>query len=56
MDEPTEVPITWTQLANLYPIEVAWIVQRYGPSPDGNIQQKDYERYRDAYDQAHHLS
>jgi len=49
----TEAPVTWKELAALggdFTQFVQWIVQTHGPLPDGNIQQADYERYKQLYE------
>lgn len=40
---------TWKELAPMYPEFVAWVVQRYGPLPEGPIEQELYDRATDAY-------
>lgn len=40
---------TWHDVAALYPEFAEWVVAKYGPLPDGEIQQEDYERLAAAY-------
>jgi hypothetical protein len=40
---------TWKELARTYPEFVQWVVQRYGPLPDGPINEADYTRYATEY-------
>lgn len=51
--------LTWKDLVYKFPDFgppfVAWIVQRYGPLPDGPIKEEDYERFRAAYESRHNL-
>jgi len=42
--------VTWQDLALRYPAFVAWIVQKYGPLPDGPVKRADYEQYKEAYE------
>jgi hypothetical protein len=39
----------WRHVAVLYPEFVAWVVQKYGPLPDGPVAQEDYEKYARDY-------
>jgi len=44
--------ITWKDVAKQHPAFVAWIVQRYGPLPEGPVTELDYERYRTSYERS----
>ena len=44
--------MTWKDVAANYPEFVQWVVARFGPLPDGPIQQEDYERFAAAYQAA----
>jgi hypothetical protein len=44
----SETP-TWKELARTYPEFVQWVVQRYGPVPDGLINEADYTKYAIEY-------
>ena len=41
---------TWKDLAKAHPGFVQWVVQRFGPLPEGPIVQADYERYVAEYE------
>jgi hypothetical protein len=41
--------VTWHDIAAKYPVFVQWVVAKYGPLPDGEVQQADYERFAAAY-------
>ena len=45
----TSDPPTWKDVAVLQPAFVQWIVQRFGPLPDGGIVPDDYDKYVTAY-------
>jgi hypothetical protein len=40
--------MTWRDIAQRYPEFAQWIVAKYGPLPDGEVTQTDYERFADA--------
>jgi hypothetical protein len=42
--------MTWKELATVYPDFVQWVVQVYGPLPEGDVTEADYERFGTAYD------
>ena len=42
----------WRDLAVSYPEFVQWIVQKYGPLPDGEVKEEDYNKYKEAYEDA----
>jgi hypothetical protein len=44
--------ITWNDVAYQHPEFVAWVVQRYGPLPEGPVIEEDYERYRTAWERS----
>lgn len=44
--------MTWKDLAKSYPEFVQWIVQKFGPLPEGEISADDYNRYADAWNRA----
>jgi len=44
--------VTWRDLAVRYPEFVQWIVQTYGPLPDGPVIEADYGRFKAAYEKA----
>jgi len=50
MSDEAPVPITWNQIAIAYPEFVQWVVQTYGPMPEGPIQHEDYVRYKELYE------
>lgn len=41
--------LTWKHIAAYDPEFVQWVVQRYGPLPDGPVNEADYERYLAAF-------
>jgi hypothetical protein len=41
--------MTWIEMAEAAPAFVQWCVQKYGPLPDGEIVEADYDRYYKAY-------
>jgi hypothetical protein len=43
--------MTWHDIAEVYPVFVQWIVAKYGPLPDGEVSEEDYERFSAAYNQ-----
>lgn len=49
MSEPV-LAATWAEFARIYPEFVQWIVQRFGPLPEGNVREADYDRYKAAYE------
>lgn len=44
-----ETELTWKVMTTLLPEFVQWIVQKYGPLPEGPIKQTDYERFKKEY-------
>lgn len=42
--------MTWSTLATYFPEYMQWVVQTYGPLPEGPIDQGEYELYRLAYE------
>lgn len=40
---------TWRDLATVHPEFVQWVVQTYGPLPEGEVKEEDYERYRQEF-------
>jgi len=42
--------MTWADVAIRHPVFVQWAVQRYGPLPDGEVAQEDYERLAASYE------
>ena len=42
--------MTWKDLAEKFPEFVQWIVQKFGPLPDGPIEENDYNRFKEAYE------
>ena len=42
--------MTWSQLAEHYPEFVAWVVQKFGPLPEGPVKEADYNRFKAAYE------
>jgi hypothetical protein len=42
--------LSWEDLAKIYPEFVQWVVQRFGPLPDGPVLEEDYDRFKDAYE------
>jgi hypothetical protein len=43
------IEITWRDIATANPYFVQWVVQRFGPLPDGAIKRDDYDKFVDAY-------
>jgi hypothetical protein len=41
--------MTWKDIAVRYPEFVQWVIQKFGPLPDGPVKQEDYERFFAAY-------
>ena len=37
--------MTWRDLAVRFPEFVQWIVAKFGPLPEGEVKQEDYERF-----------
>ena len=42
--------MTWNDVALSYPEFTQWIVQKFGPLPDGPVKLEDYERFKAAYE------
>ena len=42
--------MTWRDIAGRYPEFVQWVVQRFGPLPEGEVRREDYERFARAYE------
>jgi hypothetical protein len=42
--------MTWDDVALHYPEFVQWIAAKFGPLPDGDVKQEDYERFKAAWD------
>ena len=40
----------WRTVAVLMPEFVQWIVQRFGPLPDGEVRREDFERFAAEYE------
>jgi hypothetical protein len=49
----TEIPVTWAQIARVQPEFVQWIVQKYGPLPDGPVVKSLFDHYAELYKEAH---
>jgi hypothetical protein len=47
--------MNWKEFALLYPEFVEWIVQKFGPLPEGAIDEEDYNRFKLAYEESHRL-
>lgn len=43
--------MTWRDIAIQLPQFTQWVVQRFGPLPDGEVSREEYERYAAAYKQ-----
>ena len=41
---------TWKVMAVVYPQFVQWVVQKYGPRPEGAIVREDWDRYVALYE------
>ena len=41
--------MTWNDIALQHPEFVEWTIAKFGPLPDGEVQEADYERFRAAY-------
>ena len=41
--------MSWHDVARVRPQFVQWIVQRFGPLPDGEVEREDYARFVNAY-------
>ena len=41
---------TWKEVVPLFPEFTQWIVQKYGPLPDGEITESDWSRYIQEYE------
>lgn len=44
--------VSWAQIAERYPEFVQWCVASFGPLPDGEVIEEDYERMATAYNRA----
>ena len=44
--------MTWNDVAAAHPEFVQWIVARFGPLPEGEVTEADYNRYKVAYETA----
>lgn len=40
----------WNEVAAIHPEFVQWVVQKFGPLPDGPVVEADYERFRAAFE------
>ena len=43
------IEITWSDMTKWYPQFMQWVVQKFGPLPDGAVKTVDYEKFRSAY-------
>jgi hypothetical protein len=43
----------WRDIAERYPEFVQWVVARFGPLPEGEVKEADYERFKGAYVEDH---
>jgi hypothetical protein len=41
--------VSWKDVAVHYPEFVQWIVAKFGPLPDGEVNRADYEWFAEAY-------
>ena len=44
--------MTWEDVAVQYPEFVQWVVQKFGPLPDGEVKKEDYNRFTLAFAEA----
>lgn len=45
--------MTWETISEVNPRWVEWLVQTYGPLPDGEVEQEQFEEYAKAFKEAH---